>query len=309
MPAEEGAGTGAGVGRGGVLVVDKPAGPTSHDIVAVVRRRCGGAKVGHAGTLDPFATGVLPLLVGRATRLARYLSGPDKEYRAVVRLGRTTDTLDSAGSTVSEAPPGAPMPAAGDVAGLLPAFLGTWLQTPPAFSAKQVGGVRAYEHARRGKPVTLAPVPVTVTDIEFVALEGPLLTVRVVASSGFYVRAFADDLGGRLGVGACLDALTRTRSGAFCIEDAVGLERVLASDVGALLVPLEGLLLDWPSAALTAEGLDLVSHGRGIRPGHYRLSAGGHPGGPVRLLGPDGRLAGIGEPGADWLLRPALVLE
>ncbi len=307
MPSQEGAGP--GVGRGGVLVVDKPAGPTSHDIVAVVRRRCGGAKVGHAGTLDPMATGVLPLLVGRATRLARYLGGPDKEYRAVVRLGRTTDTLDSAGRTVSEAPPGAPMPSAEDVAGLLPAFLGSWLQTPPAFSAKQVGGVRAYEQARRGKPVTLAPVPVTVTDIEFLALEGSLLTVRVVASSGFYVRAFADDLGARLGVGACLDALTRTRSGAFRIEDAVGLERVLDSDVGALLVPLEGLLLDWPSAALTAEGLDLASHGREIAPGQYRLSAAVRPGGSVRLLGPDGHLAGIGEPAAGGLLRPALVLE
>jgi len=307
MPSQEGAGT--GVGRGGVLVVDKPAGPTSHDIVAVVRRRCGRAKVGHAGTLDPMATGVLPLLVGRATRLARYLSGPDKEYRAVVRLGRTTDTLDSAGRTVSEAPAGTPMPAADAVAGLLPSFLGTWLQTPPAFSAKMVGGVRAYEHARLGKTVTLAPVPVTVTDIEFVALEGPLLTVRVVASSGFYVRAFAGDLGSRLGVGACLDALRRTRSGAFRVEDAVGLERVLDSDLGTLLLPLEGLLLDWPSAALTAEGLERVGHGRGIGPGHYRMSAGGRPGEPVRLLGPDGRLAGIGEPAADGLLRPALVLE
>ncbi len=299
---------GPDLGRGGVIVIDKPAGPTSHDVVAAVRRHSGGVKIGHTGTLDPFATGVLPLVVGKATRLARYVGGGDKEYRAIVRLGRATDTLDASGRVVSEAPAGTRTPDAAEVARALPAFLGSWPQTPPAFSAKLTGGVRAYEQARRGVPVSLAPVPVTVSELELVGMEGPLVTLRLVVSSGFYVRAFADELGSKLGVGGCLEALRRTRSGPFRAEDAVSLDQVIASGVARALLPPEALLLDWPAVVLTEEGLGRVAHGRGVGPAEYRPIPGGRPGALVRLLGPDLRLAAIGEPAGGGTLHPAVVL-
>ena len=296
-------------GRGGVLVVDKPAGPTSHDVVAAVRRRCRGAKVGHTGTLDPFATGVLPLVIGHATRLARHLGGSDKAYHAVIRLGRATDTHDATGLVVFEAPPGAALPAAGDVTALLQTFAGTWPQTPPAFSAKMADGVRAYDQARRGRAVTLAPVQVTVSHIEMVSMDGPLVTVQLVVSAGFYVRSFAHEVGARLGVGGCLDALRRTRSGRFRIEDAVTLDKVLEPGLEGLMVPLDALLPDWPAVVLTAEGLDRTWHGRELGPGHYRGLVPGEPGeAGVRILGPDGRLVALGETRPGSVLHPALVL-
>ncbi len=312
VPAPQAARDQPGFGRGGVLVVDKPPGPTSHDIVAAVRRHCRGAKVGHTGTLDPFATGVLPLVIGYATRLARYLGGSDKEYRAVIRLGRATDTHDETGQVVFEAPAGARMPGESELTALLSAFLGTWAQTPPAFSAKLSDGVRAYEEARRGRPVSLAPVQVTVSEIEVLGIEGPLATVRLVTSAGFYVRAFAHDIGSRLGVGACLSALRRTRSGDFRIEEAIGLATVVEPGLERHLVPLEALLPGFPAVVLTAEGLDRVGHGRELGPVHYagQLAARhASPGGrPVRLLAPDGRLAALGEMVAGGVLHPAVVL-
>jgi tRNA pseudouridine55 synthase len=312
VPALQDASDPSGFGRGGVLVIDKPPGPTSHDIVAVVRRRCRGLKVGHTGTLDPFATGVLPLVVGQATRLARYLGGGDKEYRATIRMGRATDTHDETGQIVFEAPAGTRMPGEGELRALLSTFLGTWEQTPPAFSAKLSDGVRAYDEARRGRPVSLAPVPVTVSDIELLGMDGPMVTVRLVTSAGFYVRAFAHDMGSRLGVGACLSELRRTRSGDFRIEDAVGLAAVVDPGLERYLVRLEALLLDFPAVVLTAEGVERVAHGRELGPAHYggaRLEGPARSGGrPVRLLGPDGRLAALGEMAAGGVLHPAVVL-
>jgi tRNA pseudouridine55 synthase len=302
----------SGFGRGGVLVIDKPPGPTSHDIVAVVRRRCRGLKVGHTGTLDPFATGVLPLVVGQATRLARYLGGDEKEYRAVIRLGRATDTHDETGQVVFEAPAGARMPGEDELTALLSTFLGTWAQTPPAFSAKLSDGVRAYDEARRGRPVSLAPVQVTVSDIELLGMEGPLATVRMATSAGFYVRAFAHEIGLRLGVGACLSSLRRTRSGGFRIEDAVSLAAVVEPGLERHLVRLEALLPDFPSVVLTAEGVDRAGHGRELGPLHYSGQRPERPAGsggtPVRLLGPDGRLLALGEMAAGGILHPVVVL-
>jgi tRNA pseudouridine55 synthase len=292
-----------------VLVVDKPAGPTSHDVVALVRRRLHGAKVGHTGTLDPFATGVLPLVVGRATRLARYLGGGDKEYDATIRLGRATDTHDITGRVVFEAPATAPLPSQEAVRAVLGTFRGTWLQKPPAFSAKMAAGVRAYEHARRGESVELAPVPVTVSRLEMLSMEASLVRVRLVSSAGFYVRAFAHDVGDRLGVGACLEALRRTRSGTFALEDAVTLDRLAQPGLEARMMLLENLLADWPVVLLTAEGTAWVGHGRDLGPSQYRgdARAGSHEG-LVRIVGPDGLLAGIGEISAGGVLHPSVVL-
>jgi tRNA pseudouridine55 synthase len=296
-------------GRGGVLVIDKPAGPTSHDIVAVVRRRFGGAKVGHTGTLDPFATGVLPVVVGRATRLARYLSGAEKEYDAVIRLGRATDTHDATGKVVFEAPASCPLPALDAVAAALDGYRGTWMQTPPAYSAKLAAGVRAYEGARRGEPVDLAPVPVTVSELELVSMAGPLVRVRLVSSAGFYVRALAHDLGLKLGSGATLDALRRLRSGPFGLGDAVTLDGVVGPDAEARLLPLEGLLPDWPAVALTREGVERVSHGRDVGPAQCAGTLPGvREGRQVRLVDPDGRLAAVADVLPSGVLHPAVVL-
>lgn len=294
--------------RGGVLVIDKPAGPTSHDVVAVVRRAFRGAKVGHTGTLDPFATGVLPVVIGRATRLARFLAGADKEYDALVRLGRSTDTYDVTGRVVYEAPDGFPLPSPAAVAEVIHGYLGSWMQTPPAYSAKQAGGVRAYEQARRGKAVELAPVPVRVAAIDLLSVDGPLVRLRLVSSAGFYVRALAQDLGERLGSGATLEGLRRLRSGVFGLADAVTLDAVVRSEAGPRVLPLDTLLSDWPSAVLTAEGVDWVAHGRAIGPAQRAGPLAAQPGTPVRLVGPDGSLLALGEPGPGGVLHPAVVL-
>jgi tRNA pseudouridine55 synthase len=296
-------------GRGGVLVIDKPAGPTSHDIVAVVRRSFRGAKVGHTGTLDPFATGVLPVVVGRATRLARYLSGADKEYDALIRFGRATDTHDSTGTVVFEAPAGFPVPDSDRLARLLETYGGSWMQAPPAFSAKLSGGVRAYEQARRGEAVALAPVEVTVSEIELLSVDGPLARVRLVASAGFYVRALAHDIGLKLGTGAALDALRRLRSGPFRLSDAVTLDTVVREEAEARLIPLESLLPEWPSVVLTPEGAAWASHGRHLGPPQCRGGPTGLPAGTgVRLLGPDGMLVAVGQAGPGGVLHPGVVL-
>ena len=294
--------------RGGVLVIDKPAGPTSHDVVAVVRRAFRGAKVGHTGTLDPFATGVLPIVIGRATRLARFLTGADKEYDALVRLGRSTDTYDVTGRVVYEAPEGFPLPSAAAVAEVLHGYLGSWMQTPPAYSAKQADGVRAYAQARRGRAVELAPVPVRVEALDLLSVDGPLVRLRLVSSAGFYVRALAQDLGERLGTGATLEGLRRLRSGSFGLADAVTLDAVVRSEAGSRVVPLDALLTDWPAAVLTAEGVDWVAHGRAVGPGQCVGPLAAQSGTPVRLVGPDGSLLAVGEPGPGGVLHPAVVL-
>jgi tRNA pseudouridine55 synthase len=292
-----------------VLVIDKPAGPTSHDIVAVVRRRFRGAKVGHTGTLDPFATGVLPVVIGRATRLARYLSGTEKEYEAVIRLGLATDTHDITGAVVFEAPAGVASPAPDAVAAVLAGYHGTWMQTPPAYSAKLAGGIRSYDRARRGAPVDLVPVEVTVSELELLSLEGPVARIRLVASAGFYVRALAHDMGVKLRTGATLEGLRRLRSGAFGLSSAVTLDEVTDPGSDPRVVPLEALLTDWPAVRLTEEGAGWVSHGRAVGPAQC---AGGQPGmragSPVRFLGPAEHLLAVGEAGAGGVLRPVVVL-
>lgn len=297
-----------GTVRGGVLVVDKPAGPTSHDVVAVVRRAFRGAKVGHTGTLDPFATGVLPVVIGRATRLARYLAGADKEYDALVRLGRSTDTFDVTGRVVYEAPEGFARPSPAELAGVLAHYRGCWMQTPPAYSAKMAGGVRAYEQARRGEAVELAPVPVTVEAIDLLSFDGPLVRFRLVASAGFYVRALAQDLGERLGTGATLEGLRRVRSGPFGLDSAVTLDTVVRSEAGPRLLPLEALLTEWPAAVLTPTGAEWVAHGRAIGPAQCAGPLREPPGVRIRLVGPDGSLLAVGESGAGGLLHPSVVL-
>ena len=257
----------------GVLVVDKPAGPTSHDVVAVARRALACRKVGHLGTLDPAATGVLPLVVGRATRLAPLFSGAGKQYDAVIRLGLETDTGDLGGTVVGgrdAADPGAPgpppPPAAVEEAAAR--FVGSQWQRPPAVSAKKIGGVRAYDLARRGRPAAPAPVRVTVDALEVLSIDGPRVRCRIACSAGFYVRALARDLGESLGCGGCLETLRRERHGRFTLADAVPLDRLVEEGAAAAarLIPLDDLLPELPGVVLTDRGARRAAHGNPIAP-------------------------------------------
>ena len=214
----------------GLLLVDKPAGVTSHDVVNAARRALGEKRIGHAGTLDPFATGLLVLLVGQATRLLPYVSGDPKVYAATVRFGTETDTEDLLGAAIRDAPP----PDEDAVRAALPALTGTIEQTPPAYSAKRVAGRRAYDLARAGAAVALAPVPVRVDRWSVLAWRGdpPVeCDVRVTCGPGTYVRSLARDLGRAAGSAAHLSALRRERSGCFDVSDATPLDALRGGEV------------------------------------------------------------------------------
>jgi tRNA pseudouridine55 synthase len=276
----------------GVLVVDKPAGPTSHDVVDRVRRALGTRRVGHTGTLDPFATGVLPVCVGRATRLSRFLAGGEKEYLATVRLGFATATDDATGEPV-----GAPRPVEVEEKALLAALaglVGSFDQVPPAFSAKHVGGRRLYELARRGEAVPRSASRVTVHAVELLARRDAEVDLRVLCSAGTYVRALARDLGERLGTGGHLAALRRTRSGAFDLGGAVPGDDLAGA--AERLIPLNGLLLDLPAVRVGAAGRGLVARGRELGPD---VVVEGFPSSPVervRVLGAEGELLALAVP-------------
>ena len=303
----------------GILIVDKPAGPTSHDIVAVARRALACRKVGHLGTLDPLATGVLPLVVGRATRLAALFDGAPKQYDALIRLGLATDTCDIGGAVVGGsdagrergAPGPAPPPEA--VAKAAAGFVGSYLQRPPAVSAKKIAGVRAYELARRERPAEPPPVRVTVDALAVLSIEGARLRCRIACSAGFYVRALARDLGESLGCGACLEALRRERHGRFTLADAVPLAAVVeeGASAAALLVPLDGLLPELPGVVVTERGARRAAHGNPLGPADIAPGRGAGappPAGRIRVLDAAGRLLAIAEPMAGGALHPRIVL-
>ncbi len=252
----------------GVLLIDKPSGPTSHDVVARLRRTAGERAIGHTGTLDPLATGVMVLVLGRATRLAAFLSSGDKTYEAVIRLGLATDTDDAQGRQVGAA--ASSLPDDVELASALGAFRGTFDQVPPAHSAKKVAGEKAYELARRDRPVILKPVPVTVRLLEVLHRDGDRLAVRVSATAGFYVRALARDLGRRLGCGAHLEELRRTRSGGFDLSRAMPLATAerLGSGLADALIPAADALPDLPAVEVNESGLSRVSHGNWLGPEH-----------------------------------------
>jgi tRNA pseudouridine55 synthase len=296
----------------GGLVVDKPSGPTSHDVVARVRRALGLPRVGHTGTLDPLATGVLVLLLGPATRLAQFLVADDKEYIADVRFGIETETYDAASlPDDSRAVVERATPAADAVERALEEFRGTYLQTPPPFSAKKVAGTRAYKHARRQDPVELRPVEVTVRHLSVISSSPDSMQLRVVCSAGFYVRSLAHDVGRRLGCGAHLAGLRRIRSGRFSIDDSQPLEAIERARDGAAphVIPAGGLLPELPEAVLSEEGMKRASHGNWLRPQHLRAGGeAGEAGARVRLLDEDGTLVAIATRDAAGLLHPAVVL-
>jgi len=240
--------------------VDKPAGVTSHDVVARLRRVLGTKAVGHTGTLDPFATGLLVTLVGRATRLARFVEGQPKTYRGTLRFGVQTDTDDLTGSPVGGTVPEA-WPDEAAVRAVLVAMVGTQPQEPPAFSAKHVDGVRSHRLARRGVKVALAPVEVTIHAMELLAWHAPDADFRVTVSPGTYVRAIARDAGSTLGLGAHLVALRRESIGALQVDDALPLDGI---DGPASLRPPIAVLGKMPRVELDEAARAFVQHGRAI---------------------------------------------
>jgi tRNA pseudouridine55 synthase len=308
----------------GVLVVDKPAGPTSHDIVAVARRASrrwtiddgrSAIKVGHTGTLDPLASGVLPLVLGRATRLAQFLSSADKEYEADVQLGTSTTTYDRAGDIVEpRSTRGVSELTRDEIDAAVGAFRGAHLQQPPSFSAKKIDGDRAYELARRRAPVALQPSEVAAHELEILEWAGARLRLRLVCSAGFYVRSLAHSIGERLGTGAHLAALIRTRSGDFFIGSAVSLEMLdrHPEEAAAKIIPLNRLLPRLPALTLTEKGAALAAKGGFISPSHLAGPQDFPAAGRVRLMHPDGRLVAIAEQrpaGPVGFLHPGVVLE
>lgn len=292
----------------GVLVVDKPAGPTSHDVVDRARRALGTRRIGHTGTLDPFATGVLVLCLGRATRLARFLAAGEKHYRARVRVGFATTTDDATGEPLAPARPTHASDA--DLRRVLASLVGTFDQVPPAFSARQVGGRRLYELARRGEAVARAATPVTVHALDLVSHEGDSIELDVRCSPGTYVRALARDLGERLGTGAHLAALRRTRSSGFDLAQAVSADRL--EDAPAHIVPLSRLLPELPAVTVGAEGRLRLAHGRELAPEHVLAAFPGAGVDRVRIVGEDGELLGLAvarrldEGSAAFPARPSL---
>jgi tRNA pseudouridine55 synthase len=276
------------------VLVDKPTGLTSHDVVQRVRRVLKTRAVGHTGTLDPFATGLLVVLVGRATRLARFVEAQAKTYLATARLGVATDTDDATGAALGE-PADLSALTEADVRTALAGFVGRQRQRPPRYSAKHVDGERSYRRARRGETVDPAETDVTVHRIELVSFAPPGLIFRVTVSAGTYVRALARDLGERLGVGAHLTALRREAIGALRVEDAVPLER-LGPDA---VLPARAALGHLPAHELDDPARVAVSHGRAV-------PAGSGASGDVALMHA-GELVAVARAEDGWL-RPSVVL-
>jgi tRNA pseudouridine55 synthase len=280
--------------QSGFIVIDKPEGMTSHDVVQAVRRFLGIRKVGHLGTLDPMATGVLPLALGKATRLAQFLSGGPKIYEGIIRFGFSTNTFDREGEPTS-----APVVSAFTTEQLEEAgkqMLGEQLQIPPPFSAKKIGGVRSYQLARQGQKVTMLPQKICISRLDLFRREVNEVAFEIRCSAGTYVRSVAHDLGTKLGCGAHLSSLRRNTSGEFHLDRAVKLNAFMNSswpDLLSQVIPMNTVLRSLPELTVGPEIQDQLLHGRDFN----------HPVGPLgstsntlaRLMSPRGELLGIAE--------------
>jgi len=300
----------------GVLIIDKSAGITSHDVVARVRKILHQRQVGHFGTLDPFATGVLPVSVGKATRFAQFYLKSRKAYEGTIHFGFSTDTYDATGEATSEAVAVAPETSL--LEDYFRQFTGRLLQMPPPYSAKRVRGVRAYELARQHKPVNLTPVEVEIYALELLSLQGAEVRFAVECSGGTYVRSLAHDLGQKLGCGAHLAGLRRTAVAEFTLSRAVTLESLQEAEqqnnLEACAVRLEALLPDCPELLVRGREEISVRHGhtfelaQALRPGR-----GGPPGvapaaSLLKILGQERRLIAVARHVSGTIYHPNLVL-
>ena len=293
----------------GVLLIDKPPGLTSHDVVARARKRLAERRIGHTGTLDPFASGLMVLCVGRATRLARFFFATSKTYIATIHFGYSTDTYDRTGQPIGGVRDVAPE--LSELESGLASFQGRQMQVPPVYSAKKIGGTRLHRLARRGIAVTPLPVEVEFHTIELLELDGPRARIEVSVSSGTYIRSLAQDLGHRLGMGAHLAELRRIRVGSFLVSEALDMTGLLdgAPTAGEALLAPNAALRDLSEVRLEPAAAKRLAHGRTPSweevtfPGDMRGVAG-----PVRVLDPGGELLAVAALDAEReLLRPVLV--
>lgn len=297
----------------GILIIDKPAGITSHDVVNKVRRILKTKRVGHTGTLDPFATGVVVVLVGQATRLARFLDKDEKAYEAVICFGFETNTGDFTGDQ-STPLSGSEMPTADEVRSIFGEFLGQIEQIPPMFSAKKIGGDKLYELARKGQTIERKPISVKITHLETadaVMHYDPDagtsdITIKVVCSAGTYVRTLAEDIGRRLGVGAHLAGLRRAAAGRFSIADAITLEQLASrNDPAAVLVPMEIAVSHLKEMSLNEERVVKTRNGLATRVMDSSFSLDEF----VRMLDEDKNLIAIGRfDSVENVVQPKVVL-
>jgi len=310
----------------GILVVDKPRGKTSHDVVETVRRLVGFRQIGHLGTLDPLATGVLVLALGRATRLARFYGGRRKRYTCSVRFGFATDTYDADGDALSE--DAAPTIDPVQIQALADGFVGKIQQVPPSFSAKKIHGRPAHELARKQKPVKLEPVEVEVSELRLTSVEGSCARFVVECGSGTYIRSLAHDLGQLQGTGAHLAEIVRTAVGEFTLDHAVSLaeltEDAKAGKFDARVIKLENMLPELPRATVLPIIEKRVRHGAKfnlplaqIQPGHAvaaqgapaQLDSGEWQPSRLRVFNQHGHLIAIAEPVVPRTYQPVVVLE
>ncbi len=283
----------------GLLLIDKPGGITSHDVVARLRTLTAIARIGHAGTLDPFATGLMLLLVGRATRLSQFFVGMNKEYRARLRLGEESDTLDVTGRILHVKPVNV---SAESLRQTLISFRGEIEQVPPMYSAVKVQGKKLYQMARLGVAVERSPRAVSICALEVLETELPELELLVRCSSGTYIRSLVHDIGQKLGCGAIVTRLRRTETGPYRLEQATPLTELESkADWESSLIPIEQLLPDIPLRLVDELDVERVRHGKDLP----RTSE--SPGGWVRLLGPNEKLIALGKVG-ETSIHPSIVL-
>lgn len=310
----------------GILVVNKPTGRTSHDVVELVRQVAGFRGIGHLGTLDPLATGVLVLALGKATRLARFYSGRRKRYTCAVRFGFNTDTYDADGEALGEDQQ--PALDREQIESLATQFVGKIKQVPPAYSAKKIKGTRAHELARKDRPVNLEPVEVEVYEFRLMSIEGSIARFTVECASGTYIRSLAFDLGKLQGSGAHLAEIERTAVGEFTIDQAISIDELIAdARAGRLserVLRIEDLLTDLPKATVLPIVEKRVCHGAKfnlsiaqIQPGRTQLGE-GRPAeldsgewkpSRLRVFNQHGKLIAIAEPVVPRTYQPVLVLE
>ena len=291
----------------GVIVANKQEGWTSHDVVSKARGIVGDRRVGHLGTLDPIATGVLPLVIGRATRLAQFYTRSDKIYEALIRFGFSTDTYDRSGQPAS--PRTEPSIDTGDLERLLDNFRGEIMQTPPPVSAKKVDGVRAYSLARKQMPVELAPAPIEIYELTLLELRGAEARIRARCSGGTYLRSIAHDLGQSMGCGAHLADLRRIASGEFTIEQAHTIadlqQLALEGRLSEALVPAARMLPDFPTVYVDSLTAGQIRQGRNFPVSPFRVGPGSRY---VKAVSSDGELIAIGEAKLPNLYHPVVVL-
>lgn len=280
---------------------------TSHDVVGKMRGIAGTRRVGHLGTLDPIATGVLPLMIGQATRLARFWDGSEKGYEAVVRFGFATSTYDRAGEP--RGPVTEPRITVDELESCLAAMRGEIEQTPPPVSAKKINGVPAYKLARKNIPVEFAPSKVSIYELTLLNLEDARARLHVRCSAGTYIRSMAHQLGISLGCGAHIEALVRTRSGPFRLEQAFTMERLQKikdeGRLGEALAGMSELLPEFPGVLVDDATATSIRHGRDFNVSPFRVN----PESPhVKAIGPDGRLVAIGRIAMPHIYHPVVVL-